>query len=945
MFSGYAVADIGQALHRKRHTLVCILAAILGFLLFATIPRAFEHNATALVLDLRVSAGTRLEVYVNENFNEPLFGQLIPGQRKQYKLKGLIEDIRSLRIYPGEASGAEIDLFGIWTEDAKGPFARIPAEAIANWNVANLTSLGVQDSAARFVARSNDPILMAQTRIALRTNLPAPVAKFVNLMRFPRSATLIVIILGSLVLLAASAFGGARVAHPLIAIACSTITVLCVLALGGLYHPLAPIDTAVGQAGFHGLSATPGSLGILCSILLCATVAAGFALFSRKRHTSPDAAGQDTPNSTARGARGRQRACILVLVVGIFLYFFPNIEGLLQHWLSQQIAPDWDGNNGLIWDYMAHIGSLPFRDFWYPYSGMFVFGLPAPTGPLLLAGYKIGIFVIAFYALYILTNRNWVLAALAVIALIIGGATAVYWGNDRYLQSLSVALIYLAIDRDRRRIQAAHFWFWAACGFSLFFEPAQLAYAAPAVLTKILLDLAMDRPFARAAIVGRLARDFAIPALFLIAYLAVAVVNGQIANIADFYLGLGDQALASAQPTNLRQAVTDLFSVRFLIVVAPMAMIGIGLYDRIRAGRAGSRAGDTLLVLGLVGAMILQKHLVRPIDWQLFVVPALGCFAYAALARRRRTLLETAAAGALLGAYIATLSLTGVLTGQWEHLKTGPARLYAFLASDPVRVAAANDQRFAPARFVRFKDETRLAARLRTLSAAGEPAAVFVLTDNQALYILLEQHPPYHANAYNSSPLYEQRKVLQWLTDHTPRFAVLDRTKLTFDAFQTAIRVPLYYNYVIEHYVPQETVGALELLRQRQPDEPVATAFWRATLGDTLDFGHFPRASSARRLPPCTARAACQNFLKITIENPPDRAGRLHIPFNADGFDFAVAFNTVPGSRTYFLSLDRIWFWKLLNRHGKAAKVALAKLPPGVSVEQQRLAADPDLLY
>lgn len=941
MFSGYAFADLQQALRRKRYLLVGILAAAVGFLVFATIPRYFEHTATELVLDLRVSSGTRLEVYVNENFNEPLVDRLIPGQRKQYRLKGLVGDIRSLRIDPGEASGASVDLFGVWTEDARGPFAHIAAETIADWNFANMTPKGVIDGAARFVAQSSDPMLLAQPGIELRATSPTLIAKFINLIRLPRSATLIVIGLGFLTLLAVAPFGGAGIAHPVIAIACGALTVLCVYGFAALYHPLSPIDTAVGRAGFLGLSAAPASLGLLSALILSALTAAGFAQFAGK----PPEAVREGAAAGRPGTGVWHRIGFVVVIGAIFLFFFPNIEGILQHWLSYRVAPDWDGNNALIWNYMTHLGSLPFRDFWYPYSGMYVFGLPAPTGLLMQAGYKTGVFAIAFYALYILTNRKLALATLAVIALIVGGATAVYWGNDRYLQALSIGLIYLAIDRDQGRVQAAHVWFWAACGFSLFFEPAQLAYAAPAVFAKIVLDLALDRPFARTAILKRLVRDFSIPALFLIGYATVAVLNGQIWNIADFYLGLGDQALASAQPANLRHDVTDPFAVRFLIIVAPLAMVGIGLYDRLRAGRDGSRAGDTLLVLGLVGIMILQKHLIRPIDWQLFVVPALGCFAYAAAARHRRTLFDTAMAGGLLGAYIAVLSMTGALSGQWQHLKTGPERLFSFLTSDPVRAEAANDRRFAPARFARFKDEVRIAARIRALSTADNPAATFMLTDNQAVYILLGQHPPYHANAYNSSPIYEQRKVLRWLRQNRPPFAILDPAKLTFDAFQTAIRVPLYYNYVIEHYVPQETVGALALLRRRLPDEPLATAFWRATLGSTLDFGHFPRASSARRLPPCTAGAACQNFLKLSIENQSGGGGRLRVPFDAGGFDFTVTFNTVPGSGAYFLSLDRIWFWDILNRHGMAVKVELEKLPAGVSVEQQRLAAGPNLLY
>ena len=620
------------------------------------------------------------------------------------------------------------------------------------------------------------------------------------------------------------------------------------------------------------------------------------------------------------------------------------LDGLLQHWLTYQAAPDWDSNNVLIWAYMSHSGGLPLREFWYPYSGQYTFNRPAPMGMLVHGGFQAAVYSLAFYAIYRMTGRNVVIAALGVAALVIGGSTAVYWGNVRYLQALSIGLIYLAIDRNESRIQTAHYWFWFACCFSLFFEPAQVVYAAPAVLAKIVLDTVLDRPFDRAVLLRRLVRDFSVPALFLIGRVGVIALNGQMANFADFYLGLDDQAASGAQPTDLVHDVTRPLTVQFLIVIAPLAMIGIGLYDRLRAGRDGSHAGDALIVLGLVGVMILQKHLIRPIDWQLFIVPALGCFAYAA-AKRQRTVIETAAAGGVLGAYIAIVTMSGALPGHWHQLKGGPERLFKYLTDDSMPFDDANANRFAPFHFVRFKDEVKSVDRIRALSPPQKPANTFVLTDNQVIYILLGQMPPYHSNNYNSSPIYEQRKVLDWLVRNTPEFVVFDPTKLVFDTFQAIVRAPLTFNHVVEHYVPLETVGALEILRRRAPGEAIATAFWHEILGNSLAFGHFPRASSAMGLSECAQGADCQDFLKISVAK--ERAGseRLTIPFKAGGLDFTATLVAVPGTGTYYLSLDRLWFWDVLNRNRIAARVDVAKLPPGVATEIERLAAGQDILY
>ena len=89
----------------------------------------------------------------------------------------------------------------------------------------------------------------------------------------------------------------------------------------------------------------------------------------------------------------------------------------------------------------------------------------------------------------------------------------------------------------------------------------------------------------------------------------------------------------------------------------------------------------------------------------------------------------------------------------------------------------------------------------------------------------------------------------------------------------------------------------------------------------------------------------CQNFLKISIPDSRHDRQKLTIPFKASGLDFAATFIAVSGSSPYFLSLDRVWFWDVLNRNGSAAQIGTEKLPTGVKVEIVRLAAGTDILY
>ena len=74
-------------MHRRVRLIAFLLAAVAGYSIFNLGPGYFRNSQTVLVLDLHVSSGRRLEVYVNQDFGAPLSEYLVPGQRKQYRLE------------------------------------------------------------------------------------------------------------------------------------------------------------------------------------------------------------------------------------------------------------------------------------------------------------------------------------------------------------------------------------------------------------------------------------------------------------------------------------------------------------------------------------------------------------------------------------------------------------------------------------------------------------------------------------------------------------------------------------------------------------------------------------------------------------------------------------------------------------------------------------------
>src|SRR5262249_13977726 len=145
-----------------------------------------------------------------------------------------------------------------------------------------------------------------------------------------------------------------------------------------------------------------------------------------------------------------------VVVIGVLTA--PGIAVKAAATAAAVYTPSWDGDNLLYWEYLAHHGWLPYRTFWYPYGGLFAFGLPLPTGPAIRWAYNLTLFALFFTAL-----GRWRGTTVAVVG------TAVMYAAmrfdlvpavDRYLLAVNVLLSYVAIGP---RVDArARVPFWIA---------------------------------------------------------------------------------------------------------------------------------------------------------------------------------------------------------------------------------------------------------------------------------------------------------------------------------------------------------------------------------------------------------------------------------------------------------------------------------------------------
>ena len=351
-----------------------------------------------------------------------------------------------------------------------------------------------------------------------------------------------------------------------------------------------------------------------------------------------------------------------------------------------------------------------------------------------------------------------------------------------------------------------------------------------------------------------------------------------------------------------------------------------------------------MLALGLLAFVVLQKHLVRPMEGQLAVYPIVAGLMFVLLAPcslRRGAAIVMGLAG---GLFFGTLTADGRLQTVPDLLADGPRRLAGVLASLSHRSGfdRANAERYAPARFLRHTDETAVVLALETRTKG--PVTLFALSDSPVLYILTGQPPVWMSNMFNASPVSEQRRVSDWLTRSRPDFVVFKRDQLTLDGIQSVVRLPLVFDAVMAHYVPDGRIKDYEVMRRRNGTEAVPLDRWLELFGTSIDLGRLPTIIDAAKRPTCSQTEVCDEYVVIRTARNVSTGQPAVCALDVDGRRFDIHFQLESGVTSYTIPLSRLWIWKAAAETG--VRPTVATLPSDARrAGLIKVAMDPERLY
>lgn len=907
---------------RRSWLLWCV--GILAYSATVYLGRNSTIAGVSLEADMQISAGQFITSYTNDTRIPPKFITIVPNVRQIYRVERLPGTLKYLRIDPTNVGGARIAIFSVAVVSGGQVVRKFSPNELRSWPLYHLAEVQGDPAALNLV--SDDPKttwlgdFLGTNVDIIASQYPDWLMSVFDAVRRPDFFPLVFVSCFLLFLLAG------------ITTARGAIEAAIVLAVAALAHPLVAlfshvpvpfprVSAAVGYVGYTGYPKLRDHLISIALLVMCATIA---WLASRYIHWPALDTQKTTPPET-----GKQWTSVVIssaVVLGLVTISYPNLSVQMQILKRTVASLGWDDGNFALWDYLIRHGYLPFRDFWYPYGGLFALSLPLPTGAYLVWIETTLALGFLYLGLRYAIRRNG-MALVVFLAVFLPCWLYEFVGWPRYIWAIDVALLYVAIQ-DARVIQ------WRKClafaGLSalvFFYEPVQLLYAGTGIAAHTLfvswsvVASRLDHKDTRARLLELFRqRMLSVVVPLLIGILPVVVwlaSQGMLPGFLRFQMSLGDLATYTAIPAPIAQWTLPALHADSMFMVLFFALV-LGLYVWFRYRGHTDPAMVASMVVAFAGFMVMQKQITRhPMMAQTQIYPYLCVVLYVVGVFPKKTKAQSV----VIVLFLAFVAGVGEYRNGFQILvqteKDLPATLagnWDLLLHHNAEIRATNATLDERGRYAALSSELAVISVLEHELGWRSPQPVYVLGDDPIFYRLLPAAPPYCPNNYNCSPISEQERSLQWLREHRPHYVVWDPRKSAFDEVPSVVRVPLIYQYVAENYRGLMAVGPYWILVSASERSGADPEFWRQQLGPKIDLGHIPeltRLSDYQDCPPSDT-TRCQQVMFVRF--PSGRAaGKARMTIDSPSGQLEVAFDVAVGSRTYLIDLDRLWFRTLLG--------------------------------
>jgi hypothetical protein len=918
-----------------------------GVLLFA------DHDKPSLRLDVAFSANAccAWQVWVNGARSEDITVlRMKSGSHATYSVPLYVPRIQRLRMPIGQVPGGTVTIRRIWIERGGRTVATLdPRNVHISAYVARRVPTA---SGVAFQATGTNPFL--DIPASLDTHEGATRLFLAKQASQPLNSLAVLLLFGALLTVA---FALSSWRRPLMLVAVGLIA-LAVQVLPALTRSLGihdDVSKAVGNSSYAGIPKLREELLFALTALIAfaipALVVAAWR-FGDRRAQPIEPPPPAIPNPPLH--RWVTRTLVGVPLVLVALASMPDLRATLGYARTVRYTPSWDSNNLIFWQYLTQTTTLePVKDFFWPYGFQWIFGETVPWGPLWLYSGYLSFWAFLSAGTYLALARFFSGAALVRRVFFVSA----FWTSvelaghvvfyTRYVAPLAVVLLFVGID-PRERLRSWKRLLFAVALFELvLFEIAQAGYALVPIGFLLLVEAVAIRR--RAEILRWAGRASITVGGPLAAAALVLAATGQLGATVEYFSQIGAVAAGDGWPSTIDSWLTRPTSLAAVVFWAVPITIGLGTVGLISGPARRRGPSGVVVALGLLGLMMMQKQVLRPpIETQLWLPVVFGLVFWATTETSLHRVRRWSAVTAFAGALGALLLVSGGYRTAWDSVTTGPQRLFNSvdaLLHQRGEFRADGRAQFAPERFAKFSQYQPVVRALRQIPEVRAGGQVWILGDDSPITMLLRQGWPYYFNdVYDTSPIAFQQKVIRRLELTPPSRVVWNfaPAAMTFDTVPNVVRVPLLFQWAVQHLVPDQTVSDFAILRRRGTGETISLAWWRRRIGAVLNLGHIPEATHLGGQA-CTSGSTCGFYLVVRL--PPGRArpAQVTVPIRVAGLPFALTIQTSSSVRRYVVPLERLWFWSGVPAT-EARSVAVGEIG-GAQVTVVRRRLDPDVLY
>jgi hypothetical protein len=901
-------------------------AAAIALLVAMVIVFFQDHSASVeigLEADMMLSAGGGVELWINDWQHPSEKMPVVPGERHVYRFQKLPREIHLVRLDPTDLANARIVIYGITIRSRTQVLRKFEPAELSTWTSRNLSAPKTEDGGLAFTSTNDDPIFVAPVLLRLPGGFMQLLAALIE---EPDSPILLSIPVFFLVLLVRMSTRAGRLQAVMIALTAAAAypVVLLVLKLNVLGPP--GVRSAVGYAAYTGYAKANEHLATLLAMLVSIALGYGFAWLTGSRGETPG-------ESIDEELRAQSRRTVWLAHAGVFaflfLYYLPDLWTGFGYLSRVEYHPGtWDETATLTWSSMVNAGLLPFRDFWFPYSGSYIQLLPFPTGAITTVLHSALVLWILYLALFKLTGRR-LIQTLVFFSLIVA---PVFMndtpGSNRYLLAPDVALWYAAISNEPRLRWRVHLPFAMFAGYAFFYEPTQIIYSGAGIAVHTVLLAAgrfrgrdlRERLISSWQILKQQLVCIALPiAAGICGAAAFYGANGMLQGLWDFEASIGDMGNYGSWPAELTRWVQPVLQPdSVFLMMFLLASYAAYRWFRLK-GREDDRLGIALIVLSGTTLLVMQKQVSRPhIMLQLQVFPYVSLLVFGLIAWRERRPATRVVIAAFLGCILSITAQRGLLRRILvEDVDGVPHKIFGSmdaLLHHRQEFAKTNATVFARSRFSGFDVENEVVDKLNQECGRRPEDIIYVLGDAATFYPLLNQFAPYDSNDYNESPIREQQRMLDWFNSKHPRFVIWPTDDLVYDKVPHAVRLPLIYSYVVDHYEFVRAIGPYHILMEKPPGKAPDVEYFRRVLSSCVDLGFIPSLARESEYAACAGDTSrCDAVLMVKYAHPPS-LGKLTVDVQAMDGPFQIQFNVNPRQTEYVVNLNRLWFWNPLAK-------------------------------